>query len=92
MNIQQDIRPVTYLKNNAAHLLAQINKTHRPVIITQKGKPMGVLQAPEGYERMRRAIGILKLVAQGEDDIQAGRMVAQDQVFKNLKEKLRAKV
>jgi prevent-host-death family protein len=60
MNISRDIKPVTYLKANAADLLKQINETRCPVIITQNGEPRAVLQDPESYENMRNAIGILK--------------------------------
>ena len=90
MNIKQDIRPVTYLKSRAADLLSQINETQRPVVITQNGEPKGVLQDPESYEKMRRAIGMLKLLVQGEDDFRKERTVPQKQVFKQLKKKLKA--
>ena len=59
MNISRDIKPITYLKANAAELLKQINETRRPVVITQNGEPRAVLQDPESYENMRNAIGIL---------------------------------
>ena len=88
MSIKQDIRPVTYLKSRAADLLAQINRTQRPVVITQNGEPRGILQDPESYEKMRRAIGMLKLLVQGEEDLRKGRMVSQKQVFKQINKKL----
>ena len=88
MRMKEDIRPVTYLKNRAADLLAQINATHRPVVITQNGEARAVLQDPESYEQMRRAIGVLKLVAQGEADVQAGRTTAADAVFPGMRKKL----
>ena len=69
MNISTDIKPVTYLKARTADLLNQINETRRPVIITQNGEPKAVLQDPESYENMRNAIGILKLISQGEENI-----------------------
>lgn len=93
MNITSDIKSVTYLKSKAADLLNQVNKTHCPVIITQNGEPRAVLQDPKSYENMRNAIGILKLVSQGEGDIRNGRAKSQEDVFKNieitLKEKLK---
>jgi prevent-host-death family protein len=85
--MKDDIRPVTYLKSRAADLLAQINATHRPVVITQNGEARAVLQDPESYEQMRRAIGVLKLVAQGDADVQAGRTMAADAVFAGLRKK-----
>jgi prevent-host-death family protein len=93
MNISEDIRPITYLKSRAADLLKQINETHRPVIITQNGEAKAVLQDPESYENMRNAIGILKIISLGEEDIRAGRVKTQKEVFeaveKRVKDKLR---
>ena len=93
MNISTDIKPVTYLKAKAADLLKQINETRRPVIITQNGEPKAVLQDPKSYENMRNAMGILKLIGQGEEDIRNGRVKSQEDVFKgieiSLKEKLK---
>jgi prevent-host-death family protein len=66
MNISRDIKPVSYLKAKAADLLQQINETRRPVIITQNGEPRAVLQDPESYEKMRNAIGLLKILALSE--------------------------
>ena len=89
MNITNDIRPVTYLKSRAADLLKQINDTHRPVIITQNCEPKAVLQDPESFENMRNAIGILKLISMGEEDIKNGNVLEQETVFKNIEEKLK---
>jgi prevent-host-death family protein len=93
MNISKDIKPITYLKSRAPDLLKQINQTHRPVIITQNGEPRAVLQDPESYQNMRNAIGLLKLISQGEEDINNGKSKSQEEVFagidRMLKERLR---
>jgi prevent-host-death family protein len=91
MNLIEDIQPVTYLKGNAAHLLQQVNETRRPVIITQNGLARAVLQDPASYENMRNTIALLKLMVQGEEDIRAGRLVEQDQVFSRIEAKLTAR-
>ena len=88
MNISQDIRPVTYLKSRAADLLKQINETHRPVIITQNGEPKAVLQDPKSFEEMRNAIGMLKLISQGEEEIRNGKSKSQQEVFENIEKGL----
>lgn len=89
MNITDDIKPVTYLKSRAADLLNQINETHRPVIITQNGEPRAVLQDPKSYENMRNAIGILKLISEGETDIREGRTKPQNEVFDEMEKALK---
>jgi prevent-host-death family protein len=91
MIILKDIKPITYLKSKAPDLLKQINETRRPVVITQNGEPKAVLQDPESYENMRNAIGILKLLSQGEQDIKDGKSRTQDEVFTNVEKLLKEK-
>ncbi len=88
MNISHDIKPVSYLKSKAADLLKQVNETRRPVIITQNGEPRAVLQDPESYEKMRNAIGLLKILAISEEEIKTGDVIPNDAVFKKVQEKL----
>ncbi len=92
MIISKDIKPITYLKSKAPDLLKQINETHRPVVITQNGEPKAVLQDPESYENMRNAIGILKLISQGEQDVKEGRWKRQEQVFLNVEKILKERM
>ncbi|NCO32720.1 MAG: prevent-host-death protein [Armatimonadetes bacterium CG2_30_59_28] len=89
MNLKEDIRPITYLKSRAANPLQQINTTHRPVVITQNGEPRAVLQDPVSYEQMRDALGLLKLLAQGEEDVRPGRTTSQQEVFSAIRRRLR---
>jgi prevent-host-death family protein len=88
MKMNEDIRPVTYLKSRTADLLSQINETRRPVIITQNGEARAVLQDPASYEQLITAIGLLKLLTQGEEDVRKGKTISQDDVFTQLGNKL----
>jgi prevent-host-death family protein len=84
MNIASDIKPISFLKSHAADILKHINDTHRPVVITQNGEPRAVLQDPESYDNMRKAIGLLKLISQGEEDIKNGKTKTQERVFQDI--------
>ena len=88
MKMREDIRPVTYLKSKAADLLAQLNKTHRPVVITKNGEARAVIQDPESYERMKTAVGLMKLLVQGEEDARSGKTYDQDELFQSLTKRL----
>jgi prevent-host-death family protein len=90
--VNDHARPITYLKSRAADLLKQINETHRPVVITQNGEPKAVLQDPESYENMRNAIGLLKLISQGEEDIKTGISKSQEEVFTNIENVLKERM
>jgi prevent-host-death family protein len=91
MKILSDIKPITYLKTKAAVLLDQVNETHRPVVITQNVEPKAVLQDPQSYENMGNALGILKLLAQGEEDVKRGKTLSHEQVFEKFEERIRGK-
>lgn len=89
MSMMEDIRPVSYLKANTAHMLEQINETHRPVVITQNGEPRAVLQDPKSYERMMAAIYMMKIIAPGLEDIRQGRVVPHEEVVAKIRAKLK---
>ena len=88
MQIVNDIKPVTYLKNRAADVLKQINETHRPMIITQNGEAKAVIQDPKSYEDMKNALSILKLLSFAEEDIKNGNLHNEEDVFNSVEELL----
>jgi len=89
MQITNDIKSVTYLKNRAADVLKQINETHRPMIITQNGEAKAVIQDPKSYEEMKNAIGLLKLLSFAEEDIRNGNLLDEEDVFASVDELLK---
>ncbi len=91
MRRDPEIQPVTALKSGAARLLRSVHETRRPVVITQSGKPKGVLIDYESYEDLRRATVLLKLIAQGEADWKAGRTFSSREVFTAARARLAAR-
>ena len=88
MKMREDIRPVTYLKSKAAELLDQLNRTHRPVVITQNGEARAVIQDPESYERTKAAVGLMKLLVQGEEAVRSGKTYDQNELFRRMTDRL----
>ena len=86
MKIKEDIKPISYLKSRSADLLAQINETHRPVIITQNGEPRAVIQDAESYEKMVTSLNLMRILAHSEKDIQEGNTVKQEALFKQIRD------
>ncbi len=84
-----DVRPITYLKNNAADLIREVAEDHRAVTITQNGEARVVVMDVEQYEKWRAALAMLRIVAQSEADAAAGRLVPQDEVFKRARAALK---
>jgi prevent-host-death family protein len=91
MRLKEDIQPVTTLKASPAKLLRRVSETRRPIVITQSGQPKGVLIDFETYEQLKEATLLLKVIAQGEADIRAGRTLSQDEVFAAARARLSAR-
>lgn len=87
MNLKDDIRPVSYVKLHTADVLKQVNSTRRPVYVTQNGEAMGVIMDTYSYEKMQATLGLLKLIAQSEKEIEEGKVVEQSDVFSEIEKK-----
>jgi prevent-host-death family protein len=91
MNFEEDIKSVTDLKTQSAAIINAVNKHHRPTVITQNGRARAVVQDVQSYEATRKALLLLKLIAQGESDIQRGRKLKQEDVFSRIEKKLKSR-
>ncbi len=86
MSRKSDIKPITYLKNRTAELVREVNEEGRTVTITQNGEAKVVVMDVDTYDRMRSAMALLKVVAQGEADVDADRTVKQVEAFRRARE------
>ncbi len=84
MKIKEDIKPISYVKAHATEVLMQVNETQRPLYVTQNGTAKAVIIDTGTYESMKKTIALLKLIALAEKDIEAGRLVDQDEVFARI--------
>ena len=89
MNIKEDIKPISYIKTNAADMLKRVNDTHHPIIITQNGEAKAVLLDTDTYQSMINSIGILKIMSQSENDIEKEKVIDQDKLFNEFDNKIK---
>jgi prevent-host-death family protein len=85
MGSKQAVKPITYLKNHTADLVRDVSEEGKAVVITQNGEAKVVVMDVETYDRWRDAMALLKLVAQGEADVTAGRTVSHEEALKRAK-------
>lgn len=81
METKTNIRSITWLKSHAAEALRDLAEKRRPVVLTQNGEARAVLMDVDTYEERERAFMLLKLVAQSDADVAAGRTVSQEDAF-----------
>lgn len=89
MNLKDDIKPISYIKTNAADMLKRVNDTHNPIIITQNGEAKAVLMDTESYQEMRNSLGILKMLTESEKSIGEDDVLPQEDVFQRIESKLK---
>lgn len=90
MDLTEDIEPVSALSRGAADLIKRATERHSPIVITQNGRPTALLQDVVSYERQRRALHLLKLLAQGDRDHDAGRVHDPAAVDAGVRDRLAA--
>ena len=74
MRYSSQVKPISYLKANAAELLARLAEQREPLVITQNGEAKAVLQDVASFEETQETLALLKVLALGQQDIEAGRV------------------
>jgi len=91
MNLQLAIQPISYLKAHAADLVESLARDGQPLIVTQNGKAKLVVQDIASYEATQETLALLRLVAQGRQEIDAGKAVPAKQAFAQLRARRQSK-
>jgi prevent-host-death family protein len=89
MRYSTRVKPITYLKANAAEVLLDLAERREPMVITQNGEARAVIQDVVSYEETQETLALLKLLAIGNRDIEAGRTKPAREVVARLKAKNR---
>jgi len=85
MYLSQDIKPISYLKANAAKLAAELKASGAPYLITQNGEAAMVVQSVQEYEQAQETMAMLKMLAQSEKNIEQGNIISADEAFSQLR-------
>lgn len=87
MRYSSQVKPISYLKTNAAEVLARLAEQREPLVITQNGEAKAVLQDVASYEETQEALALFKILALGQQDIDAGRLKPMAEVLARLRAK-----
>ncbi len=86
MKYSTQIKPISYLKANAAEIMRELAEQRRPLVITQNGEAKAVIQDVASYEETQETLALLKILALGNRQIEEGRVVQAKVAFKRLRE------
>lgn len=76
-----NIIPITDLRQDATSLIKRVTASKEPIVITQRGRAAAVMFSMEAYEHSQHELEILRLLARGEREIEAGKGYDLDAVL-----------
>jgi prevent-host-death family protein len=65
----EDVIPLSDLKINPGRVVNQVRETHRPVLLTSRGRGVAVVQDLDDYEKNQEERAFMKAIAQGLMDV-----------------------
>ena len=85
MRYSKQVKPISYLKANAAEVLHRLEQERQPFVITQNGEAKAVIQDVASYEQTQETLALLKILALGNREIEEGKVIAADEVVQQLR-------
>jgi prevent-host-death family protein len=68
-----NIIPITDLRQDATTVVKRLTASREPLVITQRGRAAAVMVSMEAYEHSQHELEILRVLARGEKEIEAGK-------------------
>jgi prevent-host-death family protein len=86
-----EIVPVSDLRKRAAEVLENLQESEDPIVVTQRGRIVAVMQTLESYEKIQKEHAVLKGILEGELDFAEGKTFTFDEVKAKLRAVLEGK-
>jgi prevent-host-death family protein len=78
IKFSEDLVPLSELKVNPGRVVKHLTETHRPVLLTNRGRAVAVVQSVDDYEKGEEELEFMRAVVAGLADLEAGREVSLD--------------
>ena len=80
----QDIIPLSDLKINPGKIANQAKDSHRPILLTSRGRGIAVMQGLEEFENHEEERAFVKAIAQGLLEVKEGKVQTVEDVKRKL--------
>lgn len=91
MKYSTQIKPISYFKARAAELIRELTALRKPLVITQNGEAKAVIQDVASFEQTQETLALLKILALGNRQIEAGKTVRAADAIRRLRRKAAAR-
>jgi prevent-host-death family protein len=80
----KDIVPIGAFKAQAASWLDKLKTSGNPIVITQNGRPAGVLLSPAEFDRLLEKERFMESIAKGLADAESDRVMDSSELKRRL--------
>jgi prevent-host-death family protein len=84
VKLSTNVKPISYLKDNAAQIIKELTESREPLLITQNGESKLVVMDVKTYEENIQTLLMLKILAMGQTQIKNGQFRSADKVFAEM--------
>ena len=85
---KDNVKPISYIKSNAAAMLSYVNESKTPMIITQNGEARAVVMDIDTYQGIEDAFALLSIIKLAEDDIAKGLEYSVEEVSERIQKEI----
>ena len=76
VRFSQDVVPITDLKTNPGRVVRHAAESHRPVLLTRRGRGIAVVQSVADYEAAEEERAFMRAVVEGLADLETRRDIS----------------
>ena len=80
ISVASDIIPVGEFKSGLAKYLKEIQENRNSLVITQNGKPAGVLISPIEFDELQQTRNFINSISRGLSDSEKGEVFSTSQI------------
>lgn len=91
LNVSTDIIPIGELKKKLSQYLSNVHTTGHPLVITQNGKPAGVLISPVEYDELVYKKLFIESINRGLSDVESRNVYSTNEVKEELQKRRSAR-
>jgi len=91
VNLAQDLKPVSYVKDHALEILDYVGNSRSPVVITHDGKARAVIIDIESYQKTINAISLARLLTSSERDVRDENLISHEDAKRTFEKTLAGK-
>ncbi|MBO6514808.1 MAG: type II toxin-antitoxin system Phd/YefM family antitoxin [Phycisphaerales bacterium] len=89
IRFDQDIKPLSEFRANAASFIQQIQETGRPMVLTQRGRSSAVLVEPAQYDSMLEELELLRELQLADEQFARGEGIDHETAKARLRKVLK---